>query len=121
MQYASVRDHTCCPIILIAGGGPYLTVLGAVLTDKEEQALGKYSRRGYEIVRRDWWEMMDDPANWTLDYFGDVSALGFTFRSRVEDAALAFPLVRTHRGWWVVKPYVGITKVFTGILYADGP
>ncbi|TCD71383.1 hypothetical protein EIP91_010089 [Steccherinum ochraceum] len=33
-KYDFIRDHCCCPTILLAGGGPYLAVLGAVMTDK---------------------------------------------------------------------------------------
>jgi hypothetical protein len=29
-----IRDKGCCPTFIIAGGGPYLTVLGAVFTDR---------------------------------------------------------------------------------------
>ncbi|KIM75003.1 hypothetical protein PILCRDRAFT_689725 [Piloderma croceum F 1598] len=29
-----VRDNTCCPTFLLASGGPWLTVLGAIFTDK---------------------------------------------------------------------------------------
>ncbi|KAJ2932632.1 hypothetical protein H1R20_g4445, partial [Candolleomyces eurysporus] len=29
-----VRDRCCCPTFLLAGGGPWITVMGAVITDK---------------------------------------------------------------------------------------
>lgn len=78
---------------------------GSLLTPKEEVAAEKYRGRGFRVEKKDWWEVMDDPANWTLDYFGDVSALGLTFRLRVEDGVLSFPLIHTKRGWWVIKPF----------------
>ena len=33
-QHRVVRDNTCCPTFLLASGGPWLTVLGAIFTDK---------------------------------------------------------------------------------------
>ena len=33
-QHQVVRDNTCCPTFLLASGGPWLTVLGAIFTDK---------------------------------------------------------------------------------------
>ena len=33
-QLAEVRDKCCCPSFIIAGSGPYLSILGAVITDK---------------------------------------------------------------------------------------
>ena len=33
-QHLAVRDNTCCPTFLLASGGPWLTVLGAIFTDK---------------------------------------------------------------------------------------
>lgn len=33
-QSKETRDKCCCPTFIIAGGGPYLAVLGAILTDK---------------------------------------------------------------------------------------
>jgi len=33
-QHRAVRDNTCCPTFLLASGGPWLTVLGAIFTDK---------------------------------------------------------------------------------------
>ncbi|KAF9642685.1 hypothetical protein BDM02DRAFT_3105347 [Thelephora ganbajun] len=29
-----VRDKCCCPTFIVAGGGPYLAILGAIITDK---------------------------------------------------------------------------------------
>ena len=29
-----VRDKCCCPTFIIAGSGPYLSILGAIITDK---------------------------------------------------------------------------------------
>jgi hypothetical protein len=34
LQHHVVRDNTCCPTFLLASGGPWLTVLGAIFTDK---------------------------------------------------------------------------------------
>ncbi len=90
------------PARTMAGEG---VARGAMLTQKEEAAAEKYFRRGYQLVKKDWWEVMDDPANWTLDYFGDVSALGLTFRSQAHDEVLPFPVMHTKRGWWVIKPF----------------
>lgn len=78
---------------------------GAMLTQKEEAAVEKYRRRGFKLLTKDWWETMDDPANWTLDYFGDVSAMGLTFRLHANDDVLPFPVIRTQRGWWVNNPF----------------
>ena len=33
-QLKEIRDKCCCPTFIIAGGGPYLAILGATLTDK---------------------------------------------------------------------------------------
>ena len=33
-QLTEVRNKCCCPTFIIAGGGPYLSILGAVITDK---------------------------------------------------------------------------------------
>ncbi|CAA7260724.1 unnamed protein product [Cyclocybe aegerita] len=33
-QRAAIRDKCCCPTFLLAGGGAWLSVMGAVLTDK---------------------------------------------------------------------------------------
>jgi hypothetical protein len=34
MQHRVVRDNTCCPTFLLASRSPWLTVLGAIFTDK---------------------------------------------------------------------------------------
>jgi hypothetical protein len=34
VQFFPIRDKTCCPTILLAGGGAWLAVLGAVFTDR---------------------------------------------------------------------------------------
>jgi len=33
-QLGETRDKCCCPTFIIAGGGPYLAVLGAIITDR---------------------------------------------------------------------------------------
>ena len=33
-QSKEIRDKYCCPTFIIAGGGPYLAIFGAIITDK---------------------------------------------------------------------------------------
>ena len=34
MQFNAIRDRCCCPTLILAGGGPWMVVLGGVLTDR---------------------------------------------------------------------------------------
>ncbi|KAI0698721.1 hypothetical protein C8Q76DRAFT_698164 [Earliella scabrosa] len=74
-------------------------VRGGLLTDKERAAMAKYENRGFQLTQRDWWQVMEGPSNWTMDYFGDITALGASFKNAVTDPYPSFPLVNTRRGW----------------------
>ncbi|KAI0715420.1 hypothetical protein C8Q76DRAFT_693192 [Earliella scabrosa] len=60
-------------------------VRGGLLTEKEHAAISKYERRGFTFTQREWWQIMEGPANWTMDYFGDVTAKGLIFRRTTQD------------------------------------
>lgn len=34
VQHKFIREHTCCPTLLVAFGGPWLVVMGSIFTDK---------------------------------------------------------------------------------------
>ena len=67
--------------------------------------MAKYENRGFQLTQRDWWQVMEGPSNWSMDYFGDVTALGASFKNSVTDPYPDFPLVNTRRGWWVTRPF----------------
>ena len=33
-MYAPIRNHSCCPVFLVALAGPWLIIQGAIYTDK---------------------------------------------------------------------------------------